>query len=64
VLEAAKLFEADAHRRPYTAGVNTLVVSPANARKQLSAFIRGARKQLLICDPKISDSAMIGSQAA
>lgn len=59
VLEAAKLFEADAHRRPYTAGLNALVVSPANARKQLAAFIRGARKQLLIYDPKISDSAMV-----
>ena len=59
VQEAAKLFEADTRRRPYTAGLSTFVVSPANARKQLSVFIRGTRKQLLIYDPKISDSAMI-----
>ncbi len=59
VQEAAKLFEADTGRRPYTAGLNTFLVSPVNARKQLSAFIRGTRKQLLIYDPKISDPAMI-----
>lgn len=59
VEEATKLFEADTCRRPYTAGLNTFLVSPVNARKQLSAFIRGTRKQLLIYDPKISDPAMI-----
>lgn len=59
VQEAAKLFDADTRRVPYIAGVNNFVVSPANARKQLAAFIRGARKQLLIYDPKVTDSAMI-----
>jgi phosphatidylserine/phosphatidylglycerophosphate/cardiolipin synthase-like enzyme len=59
VQEAVKLFEADARRQPYTAGLRALVVSPENARKQLSTFIRGARKQLLIYDPKISDVPMI-----
>lgn len=59
VQEAVKLFEADARRQPYTAGLKTLVVSPENARKQLSTFIRGAGKQLLIYDPKISDVPMI-----
>lgn len=59
VQEAIRLFEADSKRRPYAAGLNSFVVSPANARKQLSAFIRGARKQLLIYDPKVSDVAMI-----
>jgi phosphatidylserine/phosphatidylglycerophosphate/cardiolipin synthase-like enzyme len=59
VQEAEKLFEADATRQPYNPGLSTLVVSPLNARKQLSAFIRGARKQLLIYDPEISDAAMI-----
>src|SRR5688572_10303642 len=38
VQEAVKLFEADLIRQPYTAGLNSLVVSPANARKQLTAF--------------------------
>ncbi len=59
VQEAARLFEADTKRQSYTAGLSTLVVSPANARKQLGAFIKGAKKQLLIYDPKITDPGMI-----
>jgi len=59
VEEAVKLFEADAQRRPYQAGEPELIVSPANARAELSRFIRGARKQLLIYDPEISDVAML-----
>src|SRR4029077_5049070 len=55
VQEAGKLFEADLNRQPYAAGLKDFIVSPANARKQLSAFIKQARKQLLIYDPKISD---------
>jgi phosphatidylserine/phosphatidylglycerophosphate/cardiolipin synthase-like enzyme len=55
VQEAMKLFEVDLNRQPYTAGLNAFVVSPANARKQLTAFIKQARKQLLIYDPKIAD---------
>ena len=59
VQEAVNLFEADLNRTDYTAGLDALVVSPANARKQLGAFIRGARKQLLIYDPKIADRQII-----
>lgn len=59
VQEASKLFEADCRRQPYTAGWPNLVVSPANARKQLTAFVKGARKQLLIYDPKIGDPAFL-----
>jgi cardiolipin synthase len=59
VLEAVKLFEADTKRQPYKPGLGTLVVSPANARKQLTSFIKGAKKELLIYDPKIGDPAMI-----
>jgi cardiolipin synthase len=59
VQEAVKLFEADTKRQPYTPGLSSFVVSPLNARKQLSAFLQGARKQLLIYDPEISDAAMI-----
>jgi phosphatidylserine/phosphatidylglycerophosphate/cardiolipin synthase-like enzyme len=59
VQESVKLFEADAKRQSYVAGLKTLIVSPENARKQLATFIRGARKQLLIYDPKISDVPMI-----
>jgi phosphatidylserine/phosphatidylglycerophosphate/cardiolipin synthase-like enzyme len=57
--ESKKLFEADAARQPYTAGLNTFVVSPLNARKELSAFIKKARKELLIYDPQITDPQMI-----
>ena len=60
VQEAVKLFEADLNRQTYTAGLNAFVVSPANAREQLSAFIKQARKQLLIYDPKISDKQIMG----
>jgi cardiolipin synthase len=59
VQEAVRLFEADTKRQPYTPGLKSFVVSPANARKELSAFIEGARKQLLIYDPEISDPAII-----
>jgi len=59
VQEALKLFEADLNRKTYKAGLNTLVVSPTNARKQLTAFIKQARKQLLIYDPKIADRQIL-----
>jgi len=59
VQEAARLFESDTKRQPYVAGLSSFVVSPANARKQLSAFIKGAKKKLLIYDPKITDPDMI-----
>jgi cardiolipin synthase len=59
VLEAIKLFEADSLRRPYTAGPKQFLVSPLNARERLAAFLRGARKQLLVYDPKLTDPTMI-----
>ena len=59
VQEAGKLFAADIKRQPYTAGLTGFVVSPVNARKELSSFIKAARKELLIYDPKISDPAII-----
>ena len=59
VQEAVKLFEADLNRQTYTAGHNALVVSPTNARKQISTFIQQAKKQLLIYDPKIADKQIL-----
>jgi cardiolipin synthase A/B len=59
VHEAVKLFEADTTRNPYTPTLDTFVVSPANARKLLAAFIRKAKKELLIYDPKIADMEML-----
>jgi phosphatidylserine/phosphatidylglycerophosphate/cardiolipin synthase-like enzyme len=57
--EALKLFEADTKRQPYVAGHPKFVVSPVNARKVLASFIKGAKKELLIYDPEISDHAML-----
>lgn len=59
VAEAVKLFEADTKRQPYTAGLAQFVVSPLNARKQLAAFLKSAKKELLVYDPEISDPAML-----
>jgi phosphatidylserine/phosphatidylglycerophosphate/cardiolipin synthase-like enzyme len=59
VREAGKLFESDTKRTPYEPGARCFVVSPINARKELTAFIKGARKELVIYDPKISDPAMV-----
>ncbi|HEY4382248.1 MAG TPA: phospholipase D-like domain-containing protein [Acidobacteriaceae bacterium] len=55
VKEAVKLFVCDSKRTPYSAGCDEFVVSPANARKQLTKFIAGAKKQLLMYEMKISD---------
>lgn len=59
VEEAAKLFEMDMKRQPYTAGLEWLIVSPANARRELAAFIKDAKKELYLYDPCVSDPAMI-----
>lgn len=57
--EAIKLFEADTKRQPYKAGNSKFVVSPINARDILGSFLKGAKKELLIYDPEISDPAML-----
>ena len=59
VKEAIKLFECDAKRVPYKAGCAEFVVSPANARKALTKFIDGAKKQLLMYEMKISDPEFV-----
>jgi phosphatidylserine/phosphatidylglycerophosphate/cardiolipin synthase-like enzyme len=59
VEEAAKLFETDMKRQTYAAGLEWLIVSPANARAQLAAFIAGAKKELYLYDPCVSDPAMV-----
>jgi phosphatidylserine/phosphatidylglycerophosphate/cardiolipin synthase-like enzyme len=59
VAEAAKLFEADLTRQPFTAAKSHLVVSPESARTMLSAFISGARKELAIYDAKVQDPSII-----
>jgi len=57
--EAARLFEADCTRTQYAPKVETFVVSPANSRHVLGTFLKRARKQLLIYDPRISDKEML-----
>lgn len=59
VQEALKLFESDLTRQPYAPGSSNLVISPDNARSLLTAFIKGARKELAIYDAKVYDPAMI-----
>jgi cardiolipin synthase A/B len=58
VKEAASLYEADTVRQPYVPNHERLVVSPETSRARLSAFIKGARKQLLIYDAKVTDNAI------
>lgn len=59
VQEAAKLFSADFDRQPYATGYPRLIVSPENSRERLAEFLRGARRQLLIYDPGLTDDAML-----
>jgi len=59
VREAIKLFEDDFNRRPYTPTCERFIVSPENARDRLATFIRGARRQLLIYDPKVSHPTIV-----
>ena len=59
VQEAAKLFQADSMRQPYTAGHDGFIVCPENARAGLAKFIKKAKKELLMYEMKISDKQMI-----
>jgi len=58
VAEAVRLFEADALRQDYEPNYQRLVVSPENSRAVLTAFVKGARRQLLIYDAQVSDNAV------
>ena len=58
VAEAVRLFDADALRQDYDPNHTRLVVSPENSRALLTAFVKGARKQLLIYDAQVSDNAI------
>lgn len=59
VLEALKLFEADFDRKPYNGNARDFLVSPQNARERLTAFLKGARRELLIYGAQVSDNATI-----
>jgi len=59
VHEAVRLFRADCTRTKYAPKTETFVVSPANSRKVLGTFLKRAKKELLIYDPRISDKEML-----
>ena len=59
VREARALFEADSSRQPYVPKRSHLVISPENARETLAAFVKGAKKQLLIYDVNLQDPVFI-----
>ena len=54
-----KVIDADHNRVPPIITSPRLVVSPENAREQLSKFIAGARRELLIYDSNVTDDRMI-----
>ena len=64
VREAARLFRADCTRTTYSPKTDTFVVSPASSRKVLGTFLKRAKTQLLIYDPKISDKEMLRTMQA
>ena len=58
VKDASDLFEADSNRQVYEPSDERFVVSPETSRERLTSFIKAAKKQLCIYDPKVSDNAM------
>ena len=60
VSDAVRLFEADMLRQEYEPQDDEhFVVSPDTAREILATFIKRAKKQLLIYDPKVTDLQML-----
>lgn len=59
VAAITKVIDADHNRVPPIVTSTRLVVSPENAREQLSNFIRGARRELLIYDASVTDDRII-----
>ncbi len=59
VAEALRLFDADSKRVQYEPETDVFVVSPSNSRKVLSEFLKGAKKELAIYDPAVTDPAMV-----
>jgi cardiolipin synthase A/B len=58
VKDASDLFEADSNRQVYEPSHDRFVVSPETSRERLTAFIKAAKRQLCIYDPKVSDNAI------
>lgn len=58
VKEAMKLFEADSKRQSYDPNLDSFVISPQNSRAVLADFLKGAKEELFIWDPAVTDPAM------
>ena len=56
VRDAVSLFEADSNRQTYAPLHERFVVSPETSRARLTSFIKGAKKELLIYDEKVTDN--------
>src|SRR5207244_825122 len=52
-------FDCDTKRTEFKTHSKHFIVSPVNARQQLTAFLKAAKKELLIYDLKITDRAMV-----
>jgi len=59
VRDILKVVDADHERTKLTIKSTRVVVSPENARERLTAFIKRARKELLIYDLGLTDDSMI-----
>jgi phosphatidylserine/phosphatidylglycerophosphate/cardiolipin synthase-like enzyme len=59
VTEARTLFHSDIRRQPYRPAIPNVLVSPINARQEMSRFLRGADEQLLIYNPEVTDRAIL-----
>jgi len=57
--DVAGLFEADRRRSEFRPTAPDLVISPQNARKQLTRFLRRTRTSLEIYDPGVTDDGII-----
>lgn len=59
VRDIVKVIEADHNRVPLVVSSARMVVSPENARERLTAFIKGATKELQVYDTGLTDDKMI-----
>jgi phosphatidylserine/phosphatidylglycerophosphate/cardiolipin synthase-like enzyme len=59
VRDILNVVEADHNRTKLTVNSSRVVISPENARERLSAFIKKAKRELLIYDVNVSDDKMI-----
>jgi phosphatidylserine/phosphatidylglycerophosphate/cardiolipin synthase-like enzyme len=59
VSEASRLFESDTKRQAFKSASDSFIVSPTNARARLTAFLKSAKRDLLIYDVDIADKEIL-----